>query len=868
MNFKRRLQEVSIEEKNLKYRLPVVFALFFFIPVIGFLYFSLKYDLLEDQYVALFFLLFLTFSLFGFVLIRRIFDQVSTISKEIAESVAKEISGYKQDDTTNELKGIVQSFHSLEKELKTNYELIQKRETQIATLRELSDLCYMTFDKEEILHVTLERALKIVSADIGSVLILEQPNRETFTVLSAFNLGGVLKKGDRIDFYNSIAKFAVINKSPLLVKNIENDTRFGRENRSHYGTKSFLCMPLKSIHDIFGVMTFSRGKTDMPFTMEDADILAPLLSNAAFTYDNIRLIKRSREKTQQIKTLENIFKLLNSSLQDSELFHAILNEFRSEVPFDMSLLMTRIGDVADRLSLQDFVSFVPINLLRNSHHYFLGSVFDRVIKQGSSIFIEDTQKLKHYMEQELFEKQGIQSVFLSPLKSGGEIIGILVVGSLQSDVLHDMEFQINRMAYILTMAIEKNRMVSSVMKRDQEMEAIKQIGGVLASSTFDMDKVLKNTMEIIEEVMEVEAGSLLFLDKDKLEFKATFNLNIENLNDFCPKLGQGIAGYSAARGESVMVNNIRASQHYDPEFDQRTGFKTRSVLCVPLISQGKVRGVIEVLNRQQGDFNTNDLQLLQSIATSVSIALENSILYQETLSMAEHERSIRNMFQKFVPKEIVDKIAYDSSGEKPVVDELKTLTLLNIDIRNFSTLASNIGPQKTVSILNHFFSVMGDIVFKYNGIVDKYLGDGFLAVFGAPVSSASDADNAISAALEMKKVLGVINEDLSNEIEMKLTIGVSVHTGEAVVGNIGFDKKMDYTVIGDSVNIVFRLQELTKNRPNIILISEKTRLAVMNSILDVKEVGKYDAGKVLGELKIYELLRQQDKPKVRGKRSE
>ena len=292
---------------------------------------------------------------------------------------------------------------------------------------------------------------------------------------------------------------------------------------------------------------------------------------------------------------------------------------------------------------------------------------------------------------------------------------------------------------------------------------------------------------------------------------------------------------------------------------------------MPLVSQGKVLGVIEVINRRHGDFDTNDLQLLQSIAASVSIALENSRLYQETLSMAEHERAIRNMFQKFVPKEIVDQITHDFSGERPVVDELKTLTLLNIDIRNFSVLGSSIGPQKTVAILNHFFAVMGDIVFKYGGIVDKYLGDGFLAVFGAPISGISDADNAISAALEMKKNLAVINEYLSDKIEIPLTIGISVHTGEAVVGNIGFDKKMDYTVIGDSVNVVFRLQELTKNRPNAVLISEKTCRAVMKSILEIQEVGKYNAGGVVGELKIYELLGQQRtdfmKDNVPGKRT-
>ncbi|HCX91013.1 MAG: hypothetical protein CO106_09995 [Deltaproteobacteria bacterium CG_4_9_14_3_um_filter_44_9] len=107
-----------------------------------------------------------------------------------------------------------------------------------------------------------------------------------------------------------------------------------------------------------------------------------------------------------------------------------------------------------------------------------------------------------------------------------------------------------------------------------------------------------------------------------------------------------------------------------------------------------------------------------------------------------------------------------------------------------------------------------------------------------------------------------MNEYLSDKIEIPLTIGISVHTGEAVVGNIGFDKKMDYTVIGDSVNVAFRLQELTKNRPNVVLISDKTRRAVVKSLLDVREFGEYNAGQIMGELKIYELLGQQGKPKV------
>jgi adenylate cyclase len=273
-----------------------------------------------------------------------------------------------------------------------------------------------------------------------------------------------------------------------------------------------------------------------------------------------------------------------------------------------------------------------------------------------------------------------------------------------------------------------------------------------------------------------------------------------------------------------------------------------------MISQGKVIGVIEVLNKIKGDFGSSDKDLLQSIASSVSIAIENARLYNETVPMAEHERGIRRIFQKVVPKEILDKILHGSETGKDLVEEFKTLTLLNIDIRGFSGLSRKIGPKKTVSLLNSFFSVMGGIIFKHHGIVDKYLGDGFLALFGAPVSGTRDADNAVAAALEMKKSIKEVNKLFVKELGTSVNMGISVHTGEIVVGNFGFDMKMDYTVIGDSANEVFRMQELTKIIPNGILISENTRRASL-SHLEIREI---DASHVVDEglkkFKIYELL--------------
>jgi transcriptional regulator with GAF, ATPase, and Fis domain len=186
-----------------------------------------------------------------------------------------------------------------------------------------------------------------------------------------------------------------------------------------------------------------------------------------------------------------------------------------------------------------------------------------------------------------------------------------------------------------------------------------------------------------------------------------FNGGLPVLQKFRRKLGQGIAGHVAARGEAIIVNDTEKSMQFFPVIDEASGFRTRSALCVPMISQGRVIGVIEVLNKVSGHFDTNDRDLLQAIATSVSIALENARLYKKTVAAAEHERDVRRLFQTFVPKEVVDKIIHGLEGGKPMIEEVKTITLLNIDIRGFSRLAKQIGPPKTVALLNRFFEAMG-----------------------------------------------------------------------------------------------------------------------------------------------------------------
>ena len=838
-----------LKNKTIHYTLTIAFGMLFLFPVLGLLLVGLEYNLTNNFQAQVFLLALLVFYYLGFTILRKFFDEISKISKILSESEFAQSAADPDAPGTNELNSIMSSFNALENRFSTTAGKLEKKSCEISILKELSELCHVTFDPDEILYITLERSLILTDSDMGSVMILDKKDRKSFIVKASIGLGEFVKIDDRIDFDTSIAKYAVINKSPVIVKDIEKDRRFGRANRPHYGSKSFVCMPVKASKEIVGVITISRKEDSGFFTAEDIEALTPLLSNAAFTYENLNLLNATQQRGQYLRTIGNIVTTINSSFRDRELLHAVLNDLKVSVPFDFATILMRDHSRSHSLTVFDIIAEEYSGFSQGDCiDVQADGAIEQAFKTETSLIVDEPASFMFRDEKEFLVGPGFSGFIIVPLKIDGSIKGVLTLSSRRGNAFRDAQSLIEWTAHGLALAIERNRLSAAVAKRDRELGTIRQIGSALASSTFDMSKVLKYTMDMIRELMNVEAGALYLLKNGELEFTVAFNTEIDSVKQFRLKLGQGIAGYVAARGESVVVNDTKKSPHFFPGVDETTGFKTRSALCVPMISQGRVIGVLQVLNKIHADFCLNDEELLQSIASSVSIAIENASLYKETVSMAEHERSVRRMFQKFVPKKVLEKILHDNEAGKPAVDELKTLTLLNIDIRGFSVLVRDIGSEKTVALLNRFFSVMGEIVFRNHGIVDKYLGDGFLAIFGAPVSNTRDADNAIVAALEMKDALHGINDFFVRELGTSIDIGISVHTGEAVVGNIGFDMKMDYTVIGDSVNTVFRLQKLTKAYPNGILISEHTCRASGNRLkLKAMETPT-------GDMKIFELL--------------
>ncbi len=185
------------------------------------------------------------------------------------------------------------------------------------------------------------------------------------------------------------------------------------------------------------------------------------------------------------------------------------------------------------------------------------------------------------------------------------------------------------------------------------------------------------------------------------------------------------------------------------------------------------------------------------------------------------EKRLKSTMARYMSPELAERLLQE--GESVLGGKIQEVSVLFSDIRSFTTLSEQLGPKETVSMLNDYFSVMADIVLMHGGIVDKYIGDAIMAVFGTPFTTARDADNAVQAAVDMLRALRIFNAARAPLGKAPVEIGLGINTGEVVAGNIGSLKRMDYTVIGDGVNTASRLEGATKYYGTRLLISESTR---------------------------------------------
>lgn len=196
--------------------------------------------------------------------------------------------------------------------------------------------------------------------------------------------------------------------------------------------------------------------------------------------------------------------------------------------------------------------------------------------------------------------------------------------------------------------------------------------------------------------------------------------------------------------------------------------------------------------------------------------------------LQERERLKLN-FARYVSQQVMEQILKKESFAK-LEGERRKITVLFSDIRQFTQIAERLPPEQVVSLLNEYFELMLDVIFRYQGTLDKFLGDGIMVEFGAPLDDPEQEKHAVQAAIGMQKELQKLLEKWKKEGKPQIAVGIGIHTGLAVVGNIGSEKRIEYTAIGDTVNIASCLEQATKLLKKQILISETTYNAIKDQV--------------------------------------
>jgi len=603
-----------------------------------------------------------------------------------------------------------------------------------------------------------------------------------------------------------------------------------------------------------------------------------------------------------------------------------------------------------------------IRILNNS------GVAGHVFTTGQGLIVHDAYA-SEFFNRSVDESTGFttKSILCVPIRTlKGEIIGVAQVLNKRTDQFSkDDLFLLEAMTTQAAIALQSTQFVERMKKfRAQEMEFFKIVSDITAE--IDLGALLNKVMSEATRMLNAERSTLFLNDEKKKELFSKVGLGLDATVIRFPN-HMGIAGAVFQSGETINIPHAYADLRFNPAFDKRTGYFTRSILCVPVINKsGKMIGVTQVLNKRGGAFTKEDESRLRAFTAQVSIALENAKLFDDIQNMKNYSESMLEsmsngvitlnedgkivtcntaglQIMKAAPADILDRpaeafftgvnawvmekierveetrksdVTMDAElefgggkisanltalplvnvekkklGTMIIIDDISSekrmkstmsrymdpgladqilaggedilggkstlATILFSDIRQFTTLTEELGAQGTVSLLNEYFTIMVDCIQKEGGMLDKFIGDAIMAAFGTPVAHDDDEDRAVRAAISMIRALNAWNVKRHADGKKPVSMGIGINTDTIVSGNIGSPKRMDYTLIGDGVNLASRLESLCKQYHACILISENTyrRLRGTYRIREVDRVVVKGKTETVG---VYEVLDYHD----------
>jgi two-component system NtrC family sensor kinase len=346
------------------------------------------------------------------------------------------------------------------------------------------------------------------------------------------------------------------------------------------------------------------------------------------------------DNLQALRSLSRVSQILLSEVEIERLYDAILNVVETQTGADAVSLM--LLDEATQEICVEAARGLPSQLVGTARVKSGERIAGWVLEHGQPLLLTDSSPDDPTIR-EFMHREELTSALCVPLRSKERVTGVLnasKTGAGRPFDRRDLEL-LSILAGQVAIAIENSHIYEATRDRTRQLAALNELGRVV-TSTLDLDEVLRLAMQGINRIIRAEAGSLLLLDEttNELVFRTSMHGGTRQIAPIRLQLGQGIAGWVVKEGRSLLVRDVEADPRHHAEASEQFGFKSNSILCVPLVIRDHVIGAIELINKLEGEFDAEDLELLESMASTVAVALENARLYTELAEFArELERS-------------------------------------------------------------------------------------------------------------------------------------------------------------------------------------------------------------------------------------
>jgi adenylate cyclase len=391
--------------------------------------------------------------------------------------------------------------------------------------------------------------------------------------------------------------------------------------------------------------------------------------------------------------------------------------------------------------------------------------------------------------------------------------------------------------------------VQDVEKANRILKVLTKVAETLIA-VRPVEEVLQQVMDIVFEHIPADRGFLMLSEdgSDKLTPMVVKHRNSSSAAEGKISISKTIADRVTKDRVSILTSDAMV----DPRFGAGDSIRfhgIRSAMCAPLWNQAHVIGIIHVDSPMLANcFTLNDLDLLTALANYAAVAVERARLNQKIVA----EEKKRERLGRFLSPQVTARIlaTSESQGMALGVPEVKDVSVLFSDIVGFTTMSEKMSPAAVSLLLNDYFSRMTDIIFKYEGTLDKYIGDAIMAVFGAPLDMPDHCVRSIRAALEMRDQLEAFNAEHKEGPTIRIRIGIN--SGKAMAGELGGINKKEYTVLGDTVNTASRL-ESSVAKPMTVVVGENTYNAAREHF-EFKSLGPATLKGKERTVEVYEVL--------------